>query len=741
MELLEDKLDDISLTAWEESIATDNEPTFTKMIEFLQRRARILETISINRPHHNQMKSVSQSSALKRPSQPCVSTNAATEALPKAFPLCPACEKQKHSLYDCPAFNSLDPKNRLKVITQKKLCSNCFRSDHFARTCRSKYSCKQCSKRHHSMIHPGPYELNSTITEDNTASRSSIAVTANPGPSNVLTVVSSGPNDGPSSTKAVFQSASVLLTTVVVIVVDAYGQEHVARALLDTGSQPNAISERLCQQLHLSRRSVNVPIAGVDGAVTSAKHEVTAKVRSRVSNFREVLDFQVLRKVTSDTPSVPFNVAELKLPDDLILADPDFGTPRRVDWCCSLLLFLAEWPVPSPKSSVRRNRIWMNCDESREHSQQPTATCHAATVVPVDELLQRFWQIEDVSGSSYSVDEQKCEDFYQETVSRDPSGRYVVRMPKHPECDQMISESKTNALRRLKWLDNRLEKDEELKTQYHAFMDEYISLGHMVPALDDNENSSTSCYLPHHPVVKQSSTTTKVRVVFDSSAKTSTGHSLNDALLVRPVVQHDILDIHLRFRMVMIAVVADAEKMYRQVLMHRADRSLQTILWPPSSSGSVQAYELCTVTYGLAPSSFLATRTLLQLVEDHGSEFPKASKALRKNVYVDDFICGENTIKDAIQLRTELTELLQKGGFRFRKWCSNSLPVLAGLPQSSVKFGPDETIKTLGISWEPEADVFKFYTTIVIDNQTPTKRTIFQLSLNCMTLSESYHPS
>ncbi|XP_065073050.1 uncharacterized protein LOC135697364 [Ochlerotatus camptorhynchus] len=523
MELLEDKLDDASLTVWEESIATDNEPTFTKMIEFLQRRARILETISINRPHHNQMKSMSQSSALKRPSHPRVSTNAATEALPKAFPLCPACEKQKHSLYDCPAFNSMDPKNRLKVITEKKLCS-----DHFARACRSKYSCKQCSKRHHSMIHPGPYELNSTITEDNTASRSSIAVTANPGPSNVLTVVSSGPNDGPPSTKAVFQSASVLLITVVVIVVDAYGQEHVARALLDTGSQPNAISERLCQPLHLSPRSVNVPIAGVDGAVTSAKHGVSAEVRSRVSDFREVLDFLVLQKVTSDTPSVPFNAAELKLPDDLILADPDFGTPRRVDMIIGAAHFYSflrngRFHLPS-LLFVETVFGWIasgNIDESREHSQQPTTACHAATVVPVDELLQRFWQIEDVSGSNYSVDEQKCENFYQETISRDPSGRYVVRMPKHPECDQMIGESKANALRRLKWLDNRLEKDEELKTQYHAFMDEYISLGHMVPALDDDENSSTSCYLPHHPVVKQSSTTTKASKTSGKAAKKS----------------------------------------------------------------------------------------------------------------------------------------------------------------------------------------------------------------------------
>ncbi|XP_065081370.1 uncharacterized protein LOC135703943 [Ochlerotatus camptorhynchus] len=275
------------------------------------------------------------------------------------------------------------------------------------------------------------------------------------------------------------------------------------------------------------------------------------------------------------------------------------------------------------------------------------------------------------------------------------------------------------AMRRLQWLDKRLQNDDEMKAQYYAFMEEYISLGHMVLTPHDDKNGSTNCYLPHHPVVKQSSTTTKVRVVFDSSAKTSTGDSLNDALLVGPVLQDD-----------KIAIVADAEKRYRQVLMHRTDRPLQKILWPPSSSGTVQAYELCTVTYGLAPSSFLATRTLLQLAEDHGSEYPKESKALRKNVYVDDFITGDNTIDGAIQLRTELMQLLQKGGVLLRKWCSNSLQVLDGLPpellgtQSSIKFGPEETIKTLGISWEPEADVFKFDTSIIVNNQTPTKRTI-----------------
>lgn len=93
--------------------------------------------------------------------------------------------------------------------------------------------------------------------------------------------------------------------------------------------------------------------------------------------------------------------------------------------------------------------------------------------------------------------------------------------------------------------------------------------------LDNGNKAESEFYLPHHAVLKESSTTTKVRVVFDGSAKTSTGYSLNDLLLVGPVVQQEILAIAIRFRKHRIAIVANAEKMYRQVLTARADSALQ----------------------------------------------------------------------------------------------------------------------------------------------------------------------
>lgn len=71
-------------------------------------------------------------------------------------------------------------------------------------------------------------------------------------------------------------------------------------------------------------------------------------------------------------------------------------------------------------------------------------------------------------------------------------------------------------------------------------MKEYLKLGHMglAPLTD-----GPTYHLPHHSVFKLNSSTTKMRVVFDGSAPTKSGHSLNDILLRGPTVQPDLISI------------------------------------------------------------------------------------------------------------------------------------------------------------------------------------------------------
>ena len=90
---------------------------------------------------------------------------------------------------------------------------------------------------------------------------------------------------------------------------------------------------------------------------------------------------------------------------------------------------------------------------------------------------------------------------------------------------------------------------------------------------------SNTYYLPHHAVFKHSSSTTKLRVVFDRSAKTTNGLSLNDILLVGPNVQQDRFSILLRFRVHNYVLIADIEKVYRQILVSDDDCHYQRILW------------------------------------------------------------------------------------------------------------------------------------------------------------------
>ncbi len=66
---------------------------------------------------------------------------------------------------------------------------------------------------------------------------------------------------------------------------------------------------------------------------------------------------------------------------------------------------------------------------------------------------------------------------------------------------------------------------------FQQVVQEYLDLGHakLVPFPALQLSSEKSYYMAMHGVVKESSSTTKLRVVFDTSAKTTSGSSFNDS--------------------------------------------------------------------------------------------------------------------------------------------------------------------------------------------------------------------
>ncbi|XP_062713840.1 uncharacterized protein LOC134290678 [Aedes albopictus] len=169
----------------------------------------------------------------------------------------------------------------------------------------------------------------------------------------------------------------------------------------------------------------------------------------------------------------------------------------------------------------------------------------------------------------------------------------------------------------------------------------------------------------------------------------------------------------------------------KTIRVHEDDTPLQRILWRFSKSEPLQVFELLTVTYGLAPSSFLATRVRKQLALDSDRNYRLASDAVQEDFYMDDFISGAKLIDEAIELQGETQALMAEGGLELRKWCSNKAEVLRNIPaeslggESTLHFDNQQRIKTLGVGWETGPDQFCIEIQSAVEPERITKRNIF----------------
>lgn len=281
----------------------------------------------------------------------------------------------------------------------------------------------------------------------------------------------------------------------------------------------------------------------------------------------------------------------------------------------------------------------------------------------------------------------------------------------NPNDENFLGESRKMALKRFFQIENKMEKNPLFRKRYHDDISSYIQLNHMSIS---KSSLNEGYYIPHHAVVRESSTTTKQRTVYDGSAKTTNGYSLNDRCLNGPTIQPDLIEIFIRWRTHKVALVADIEKMYRQILVTPEYRKFQKILWRFSKHDPIQTYELNTVTFGIKPAPYMAIFSTFFLAETFINKFPNTSERIKKDFYVDDCSSGDDTVEKAKKLQQELNSIFKSAHLTLRKWASNYEEALEGIPPenracaNSVKLNTQETIKTLGISWTTVTDELHF---------------------------------
>ncbi|GFW39262.1 uncharacterized protein TNCV_1832481 [Trichonephila clavipes] len=168
----------------------------------------------------------------------------------------------------------------------------------------------------------------------------------------------------------------------------------------------------------------------------------------------------------------------------------------------------------------------------------------------IDNQLKQFWELEEipnVKDKLLTSEEQFVETHFQNTYACNSDGRFVVKLPFY-KSNSELGDSKPSAISRLLAMERKFKNNPDFGKQYKEFMNEYESLGHMSLVNSRSHTSKDQNFLPHHAVIKPSSPTTKLRVVFDASCKTTNGTSLNSLLGVGPKLQRDIFEILLNFR-------------------------------------------------------------------------------------------------------------------------------------------------------------------------------------------------
>ncbi|XP_024877831.1 uncharacterized protein LOC112458438, partial [Temnothorax curvispinosus] len=341
----------------------------------------------------------------------------------------------------------------------------------------------------------------------------------------------------------------------------------------------------------------------------------------------------VMTSLTKYTPSPVTSPVQWSHVADLALADPDPTNSDPIDILIGADLYgdllLDGIRKGSRDQPLAQNTVlgWVLSGPAADPQARPrTVTAqHCSNTPSLDEELRRFWEIEEIPRAiPLSPEEQQCEDHFLATHWRRSDGRYVIRFPFKTGPPIEIGNSYHSAERQLRGLERRLNADERIATEYRAFMEEYERLGHMKRVPHDADTLSQHVYIPHHPVIRESSTTTRLRVVFNASNPTSNGTSLNDHLLTGQKLQTELAAILLRWMLPQYVYSADITKMYRQIEIDLRDVNYQQILWFDRESRTIIAFILLVLTYGTVNAPHDALRVLEQLVRDEGSSFPLA---------------------------------------------------------------------------------------------------------------------
>ncbi|XP_045032617.1 uncharacterized protein LOC123474466 [Daphnia magna] len=631
--------------------------------------------------------------------------------------------KDKHPTYKC----EVAIEKKLEQVRKEKRCWRCLGQSHQVRACWKTSNCAKCGKGHHTAI------CNQTVRAK--------TVTATVAASPMLKAA----DDAPLSIEArLFGGVYVQTATVIV---EGPNGWHKAIAYIDQGSNATLIRSELAQTLGLQEvGKIKLKLQAV-GHLHPEKERSVRKLRLRgIIPDAESIDLEAIEqpeigKVAGSTKTE--FVSELwnqgyKLADDRILS----GTagPCQID---ILIGANQVWKVLGSKQIVSKTGI--RAIESKLGwlllGQDETVAISTTTAIgfllkakegtpqyPMqgpnsnrnDEIdFAKWWKLESLDPLENVPLSDRWKS-HTDSIKQDEDGHYVAPLPWNGN-KQYLSKNDAMAEGQARALMKRMEKDNEMKTSYEAEFRKLKELRFISKA--DTNFKGIYTILPHHPVVRKDKITSKVRPVFNGSAKPKTGFSANDCLEEGLNLNPDILDVILTFRLNPIAWTADIRQAFLMVkLLNEDAEALRFLLEDENVPGTLQTYKWNRLPFGLTCSPAVLRTVLKKHLESYKGELAVSSRQMLRHLYVDDYLSNAPTLAAKTVIGTVL-KLFSEAKMELRKWVTNDPQLREYLQQSNLTDDSSDSYsclnldpqKVLGVRWNTSTDCFYFKSDVIVD--------------------------
>ena len=588
---------------------------------------------------------------------------------------CVYCDSQEHKSAECDKIKGVA--ERKKHLSTKKLCFNCTGSKHRAAECRSVFTCQRCNGRHHTSI-CDQEQQQILLANDEVKSRGTV--------------------------------------TYPVVVVKVNGVK--CRALLDTGAGSSYASATLLdrigekpvrkenRRIDMMLQSVTQKIAVFDVNITSLDEDFSLQASvSKVS--KDVLlslpnpDYDSLTPRFSHLKGIKMDDKDKKsiLPVDLILGANEYSKIKteykpRIGKLGEPIAELTQfgWTIMSPGSESRLDNVYLTRSSSADYEK----LCSLDVLGLADKP---------------EGDQQPVYEEFKEQLIRNPEGWYETGLLWKGNHGALHN-NKNGSLGRLSSLVRRLQREPALLEKYDEIIQDQLAQG--IVERVTKEPTGKEFYIPHKPVIREAAESTKVRIVFDASAKgTEKSPSLNDCLEPGQPLQNLLWSVLVRNRLKPVALCGDLKQAFLQVRIREEDRDALRFHWIKNRDpAQIEVMRFTRALFGLVQSPFLLGATIEEHLNSFENNHPAEVNEIRRSLYVDDVISGACTVEQAQHLKDTAISVFGEANFELHKWHSNAgeletereeMDVDQSYAKEQLGVRANET-KMLGLAWNKSED-------------------------------------